>query len=366
MQNRSSKSFLSLAVLSLILGACSLPVHNLPNLEVHVTLPYGGALVSLGPITISAVAHSLDDVGDTGVTNFVFYASGRDIGHVSPPSVASSGIGATFVWTPPAAGEYLLQSEAQTSGGSAVSNTVRICVVDVAFSDVIDPHSLGYGFDGPCEVPAAGTGSGTIGMTARAIPDGGLAYNDDLRPNPADENNPIKIENACVPAVTSPTLNFEARLTDPGDQVAFVNVEITPTTGASSVWPTLGPLALAHTADSSTYEKIFTGGGLLFLDSDLAQAFLGNIGTLEWTARAFSRTGAVLVTDGPHSILAAPCVPVATSIMPIVVAPTETPTLVPVIEVTRRPRCGQYTTDSSCNAAPGCSYNYTTKKCTTK
>jgi len=369
MHNHSRTALLSAIIFSLLLGACSLPARNLPNLETRIDLPYNGSLFSLSPILVDAIGHALDDVGPTGVTRFQFFANGRDIGSAAAPSVEGSGVGGSIHWTPPAAGEYILQVEAQTSHGSAISPAVRICVLDISFSELIDRHSLGYGFDGPCEIPPAGTGTGTVGMTARAIPEGGLAYNDELRPNPDDENNPIKIDNTCVPAITSPTLNFEARVTDPGDQVAFVNVEVLEAGGGAPTGPWFGPVALSHTADSVSYEKIFTGGGLLFLDSDLSLEFLGNIGTLEWTARAFSRTGAVLVTDGPHSVFASPCVAVESSTMPLVVAPTDTPTatLEPYVAPTKeRVNCAQYTTDTACKADPACKYDYVGKRCVRK
>jgi hypothetical protein len=365
--------------LSLLLNSgCVLPsTLNFPGTSTELGLPHPGSIYSLGQAVSLAAFARYPTAGPT-VEGFTFYSNALEIaeaplGVSGTTSRGDSWTTGDSTWTPPAAGEYQIQAWARLSNGRLnISGPARICVLDISFHGYTDSLPP-YGYTGPCEVPSS------------PVTDPSAAVRLTTTPSPIS----IGYATETCPAAPPATITFYSTVDDPGNRAAFVAVDIVENFHDVGSTTTSGPaLALTQTSSVGT-TKIFSGS-TYDMTSDLGDSTFGPPGivTITWTARAYDRSGAILVTDGPHDLLAAPCDPPVHPLIlatpTIVPVPTETPQglcppgtyyapvthqCIPIqINPTKSggPNCAQYTTDTSCNAAPGCSYDYVAKKCKAK
>ena len=287
----------ALLVSSLVLGACVLPTIGASGYLVNLTSPETGAIYPLG--TAVTLRGSLQNAASLpNATQFTFWANGTQVGQTTTLDVAIVGGNAfatgRFTWTPPAVGEYLVQTQATMSSSRiAISSAHRICVLDLTLPFT---WAGGSGYTGPCPLPpppAITPSDTTVSMSASA--------------------EPASILFEGVPRLAScpPSVTFTAHLHDPAGRVGLVLVAyngLDPSgVGGGDT------LALNETSALGLPDRIFSGSPserLLeaILSGNLVDSADNSIaGTLDWEARAFDRTGAVLATVGPNEIPAAPC-----------------------------------------------------------
>jgi len=365
----------------LLSSGCVLPsTLNFPGTSTELGLPSPGSIYSLGQV-VNLAAVTRFPLAGPRVEGFTFYSDAREIA-VAPIGASGTGSGGSgwatgeATWTPPAVGEYQLQVWARLSNGRLnISSPARICVLDISFHGYTDSLPP-YGYTAACEVPSS------------PVTDPSAAVRLTTTPSPIS----IGYATETCPAAPPATITFYSTVDDPGNRAAFVLVDMVLNYHDVGSTTTSGP-ALALTQTSSVgATKIFSGSSY-DLTSDLGPSTLGPPGivTITWTARAYDRSGAILVTDGPHDLLAAPCDPpvhpllLATPTL-ITILPTNTPAsardcppgtffadqthkCLPIQTLPTKksgPNCSQYTTDTSCNAAPGCAYDYIAKQCKAK
>jgi len=225
-----------------------------------------------------------------------FYANGQMIGGVD----SSTGSQAALQWSPPAVGEYAIQAQAQANGLTASSKTVQMCILNIDTSQGF--RLWGYGYNGPCSLPPAITSTAPIVFTPTAKP-ASLSY-----------------DYHCPSSVSATIINFQVKVSDPGNRVAFVSVKYRgqgytlkdPVVfdGQSST-EFLDSMMLNETSVASDGTKIYTGS-----TEDLgpisSSVLSGAAAGIEWWARALKNgvgTDQLLVEDGPHTIPIGPCTP---------------------------------------------------------
>jgi hypothetical protein len=284
-----------LAFVSILLGACTIPVIHRRGADIYFQDPDAGALVPVAPLAVSAWA----TLPRGEVTYLAFYANARFIGESS--SLTGDDYGyytGNILWTPPAAGEYFLQVQANRGAGSAYSDAIRICVIDFEIplpsSDWVRPPAA---YDGPCPIPDRNefAAPGPIALDTRATPDR-LLY----RPPTFMADGSWTTE--CLSPEAS--IAFEATLDDPPQDVAFVVIYYSYVGGPAGLHPGGSDrfvLPLMPTRSSGASTRIYTGA-THDLEAGLEAYFGGGSGELSWTARAIGRDGSILIEDGPHTI----------------------------------------------------------------
>jgi hypothetical protein len=357
----------------LVLSGCVLPTSPpAADFNSYLALPYEGSVFQLGtPIDLYANAISLAE--GRGITNLIYYANGSPVGSEAPEyDAAANEWWAELLWTPPSVGEYSVQVQAVRRGGTYISAPVRVCVIDFPIDSGTYGPAFGYG--GPCPIPDRDSSArpGALTFAAEATPDS-VSYSPDV---------------SATPSCPYPTISFQATVVDPPEDVALVTVVYSfpygPGTGPSVPpgTPEVLTIVLTQTASFAGSARIYTGTAG-FVPRESALYFGGVGGDISWTAQAIGRDATLLATDGPHTIPASPCTPAPLSApFPALTATPAsardcpagtffaetTHKCLPVqIQPTKKgggsPNCSQYTTDTACNAAPGCSYDYVAKKC---
>ena len=356
-------------VLLLTALACYVPARSYRGLSIAMISPHTSTYI--WPLGQEMTLEALGVIDGGGATHITFYASGRVIGS-SPVDSSDDKPHGVISWTPTAAGEYFVQAEMYPpSGASAMSSPVRVCILDIG-SSPSDPVWLwGYGYSGPCTVPAevpVPTGTSTdVNISAMASPVS-LGYD----------------SNDCSASVPPATITFNATVDDPSGRAAFVTVRMSSSSAGTA--PYFDSLFLAQTGGGPTGTRTFSGT-TFDMSIPLNDALSGGPGTLTWIARAIDRTGHMIAMDGPHDMMVGPCEPpvhplTIESPTPtlITILPTETPQglcppgtyyapatnrCIPV-QILPTKKCSAFTTDTSCNAQTNCTYNYTLKKCESK
>ncbi len=321
------KLFLTVAAFlaaSLVLGACTLPLFGTSGYNIILSNPAAGAVYPVGAaITLRGGVNYSATL--PAVAQLTFWASGTQVGstrdlHLSTTDSGDSNAFGSYSWTPSAPGEYLIQAMATMgSGRIAISTTHRICVVDIALPAT---WAGGSGYTGPCPLPpppALHLSDTSFSMTASASP------------------SSISFEGVPPLANCPPEVSFTADLHDPSGRAALVEVayDAVDPSGAGGG----DTLVLNPTSAAPIPYEVFTGS---VPEPELEAALSGNLvdgsgnsisGNLEWTAKAFDRSGAVLATVGPNDIPASPCAGnlgltphVIQPIAPDTPTPTDTPT----------------------------------------
>jgi hypothetical protein len=366
--------FLMLALILLISLSCYVPERSYPGLSISMVTPHTSTFI--WPLGEAMSVEAAAAIEHGGASEISFFASGRDIGS-APVDISDDKPRGSIFWTPPAAGEYFVQAQIYPfSGASAMSSPVRVCVLDIGASPTDSITLWGYGYSGSCAIPPAppvpaGT-SDSVDIHATISP-ASLGY-DSLD---------------CPSPVPPARITFNATVDDPSGRAAFVTVHLYAEGGGTS--PFGDALFLTQVGGGTTGTRTFSGS-TDDLSFSLNDALGGAPGTLTWAARALDRTGHIIAMDGPHDMLVGPC---ESPVHPLTIA-SPTPTLITIIpsttpasakdcppgtyfaEQTHRciavqilptksgggnPNCSQYKTDTACNAAPGCYYDYVAKKC---
>jgi hypothetical protein len=210
---------------------------------------------------------------------------------------------AVLKWTPPAVGTYTIQAEAQAGNASASSTAVEMCILNIDTS-----HGFplwGYGYNGPCTLPRASASQDSVTVSAIAKP-ASVSYNFN-----------------CPSNIGPSIIYFQAKVSDPGNRVAFVSVKYMGLNyvlqssmvfdGASSN-NVYDSVILNETSVASDGTKIFTGSTQDL--GPISSALLsGATAGIQWWARAMSSNGSgadqVLMQDGPYTVPIGPCTPPA-------------------------------------------------------
>jgi hypothetical protein len=358
--------FLGLLV-PLLLGACTFPTTTTSILDGEIYLPANNAVVVLGsPTTIYGYGASTR----WPVTQLLYYDNGMGLGAAAdfatypPDPPAISDVEGDIQWTPTQVGWNYLQMQIIAGGHAAITAPVRVCVVDFT----TDPGWYGtgtpswsYGYEGPCPIPDrdASAVPGPVTMSASATPDH-LVYDAGWPSAPTCPGLPLS------------SVLFQVIVNDPPEDVAFVAVQY-----SISSWTHTQSLILTQTGSLAPSTRLFSGTTeALPRGTDL---------TVTWTGIAYGRDGSTLLTDGPHTIPADPCVPVPLSapFTPPAATLTATPAsardcppgtffaeqthrCIPVQILPTKPGhgggCSQYTNPSSCTSN-GCSWDKPSSTC---
>ncbi len=291
--------FLCFAIAFLFLSGCGPTPTLAPNsLMVDLVSPRTSIVIwPQSPYILAAQAY-IQGAGNQPV-HITFYANDQMIGAVD----SSTGAQAVLKWTPPAVGAYTIQVEAQANSASASSKAVQMCILNIDTSQGF--RLWGYGYNGPCVLPPASASQASVTITPTAKP-ASLSYSYN-----------------CPSSVGPTIINFQVKVNDPGNRVAFVDViyfdqsyalkNPTVVDGASRPY-LFESVILNESSIASDGTKIFTG-----TTEDLgpisASVLSGATGTIQWSARAMKSTGVgsdqLLVEDGPHMIPIGPCTPPA-------------------------------------------------------
>jgi hypothetical protein len=324
MKSRSLFSGVVLLLIGLLLGACSLPTFGTSGYTSKIIYPPSGGIFSLGS-EINVIGGTDYGVSQPPVTSLTFWGNGMRLGApVSSLETTPYGTNAQTIgrqsWTPPSAGEYQVQVQATISDGRiSISPPVRICVLDFVLPHLdLGSDSGSGGYTGPCHLPPApafSPQSNTVSIVGQATP-ASLVFSN---------TNPI-----CAPSV-SPTITFQASANDLGSRIALVtaiyDVSVPGVGGGTE------SIVLNQSSGLTPPTRTFSGttpnieGILANLQDASGNAISGD---LVWTIHAYGRDGALLASDGPHTIPAAPAICTGSpTVMPHVIQPFPTDTPAP-------------------------------------
>ena len=283
----------------LFLSGCDLtPTPNSNSLIVDLVSPRTSTVVwPQSPYLLAAQAYT-QDAGNQPV-HITFYANDQMIGAVD----SSTGSEAVLKWTPPAVGAYSIQAKVQANSESASSKAIQMCILNIDTSQGF--RLWGYGYSGPCVLPPASTSQAAVTLTPAAKP-ASLSYS-----------------NNCPSNVGPTIINFQIKVNDPGNRVAFIDVKY-----MGQNYALKSPLVIDGTSQNDVYDsvvlnetsvasdgtKIYTGS-----TEDLgpisSTTLAGASAGIEWWVRAMKSTGVsrdqLLVEDGPYTIPIGPCTPPA-------------------------------------------------------
>ncbi len=190
--------FLCFAIAFLFLSGCG-PTPTSNSLIVDLVSPRTSIVIwPQSPYVLAAQAYT--QAAGSQPVHITFYANDQMIGAVD----SSTGAQAVLKWTPPAVGEYTIQAEAQANSASASSKAVQMCILNI---DTTQGFRLwGYGYNGPCVLPPA---------TASQAP---------VTVNPTAKPASLSYSYNCPSSVGPTMINFQVKVNDPGNRVAFIDV----------------------------------------------------------------------------------------------------------------------------------------------
>ena len=178
------------AITFLFLSGCGpTPVPN--SLAVDLVSPRTSVVLwPQAPYILAAEAYTSSSANQP--VHVTFYANGQTIGAVD----SSTGSQAVLKWTPPA-GEYSIQAQAQANGHTASSKTIQMCILNIDTSQGF--RVWGYGYNGPCTLPAASTSQAPVTLSAIAKP-ASLSYSYN-----------------CPSSIGATIIDFQVKVSDPGN-----------------------------------------------------------------------------------------------------------------------------------------------------
>lgn len=376
---------LNFFLIGILIGGCTFPVTTSDEFDVFFGRPSRGDVIMVGE-TFDLLANGVSTAGD--VSRVLYFANGRLIGEA--PNRASSTIVASFRWTPSEAGQYTLQLAAQRGSEYAYSSTITVCVLPFQIAPDHPFDIYAHGYDGNCIIPErsiTGTSGPIVVTTASSSPQS-ITYVPDFFSRCLDQTRII---------------NFKFYLEDPNDDIVFATIDLrmNPSLGGRINGETT--LALTRIGGSSPISKLFAGSMdmHIYFTRSLTNPTTGEglSGDLIWRARAFNRSGEIILEEGPFTIPVTPTLcdgAAPTASMP----PTETPAVEIEPQFTSTPAsaidcppgtyysditnkcyqiaiptatkkgndgdnvnvCSQYDSANTCIAG-GCTYNYNTKSC---
>lgn len=138
--------FIFIAILSLLLGACSASGSSLPasGAQAWLDQPVPGSILPLGAFPLKAHARHVEG---SGITRIEFLVNGTPLGAVDTDSAAPLVYGET-TWNASAPGEYILVARAYAGSESSDSAPVKVCVSQEVSEAVLSQT-------GGCEAPEA-------------------------------------------------------------------------------------------------------------------------------------------------------------------------------------------------------------------
>lgn len=223
-----------------------------------------------------------------------FYANGQLVGSVD----SSTGSQAVLKWTPPEVGEYSIQAQAQTKGATASSKTIQMCILKIDTSQGF--RLWGYGYNGPCVLPAASTSQAPVSLSATEKP-ASLSYN-----------------YHCSSSVSPAIINFQVKVSDPGNRVSVVDIFYTGqnytfkspiVSDGASRNDVDDSMILNETSVASDGTKIYTGS-TEDLGLTSSSILSGATAAIQWWARALKNgvgTSQILAEDGPYIVPIGAC-----------------------------------------------------------
>jgi hypothetical protein len=287
------------ALTFLFLSGCDLtPTPTSNSLIVNLVSPRTSTVVwPQSPYVLAAQAYTQDAVNQP--VHITFYANDQMIGDVD----SSTGSQAVLKWTPPAVGAYNIQAKAQANSESASSKTIQMCILNIDTSQGF--RLWGYGYNGPCVLPPASPSKAAVKLTPTAKP-ASLSYSYN-----------------CPSSVGPTIINFQIKVNDPGNRVAFVDVKY-----MGQNYALKSPLVIDGTSQNDVYDSVIlnetsvaSDGTKIYTGSteDLgpisSTSLSGATAAIQWSARAMQSTGVsrdqLLVEDGPYLIPIGPCTPPA-------------------------------------------------------
>lgn len=305
----------------MILGACNLGVTTRPDLDILISYPEEGSIMTLGSIPI--YASSVNHNSRITVRDMAFFKNAEFIERDTTLEIIDGSdfrqYNGDIIWEALEPGEYLLQ--AMTERTVVSSAPVKICVIDFQIPQAsIDFPNPPTGYEGPCPIPERDEFAtpGEQSLTASAFPDH-LLY----RPEGVT---------GCL--LTEP-ISFEADLLDPSQDVAFVlaDYSVHGTLSGSHSGETFGrTIVLNYTTTSPGGIKSFAGSSVYSLNNSLAEYYGSETGEVTWTVRAIGRDGTTILSVGPFTIPVEPCMP--SGIVPPILLNLETPTETPTLTAT--------------------------------
>ena len=326
MKSRSLLSGVALLLASSLLGACSLPTFGTSGYTSKIIYPPSGGVFSLGA-EINLDGGTDYGVSQPPVTSLTFWGNGVRLGapvsslDTSTYDTNTQALG-TQHWTPPSAGEYQVQVQATMSDGRiSISAPVRICVLDFVLPHLdLGSDSGSGGYTGPCPLPPApalSPQSNIVSIVGQATPASLVFSNTTITP-------------VCQPSVT-PTITFQASANDLGSHIALVtaiyDVSVPGVGGGTE------SIVLNESSGLTPPTRTFSGTtpNLEGILANLQDASGNPIsGDLVWTINAYGRDGALLASDGSHTIPAAPALCSGSpTVMPHVIQPFPTDTATP-------------------------------------
>jgi hypothetical protein len=201
-------------------------------------------------------------------------------------------------WTPPA-GEYSIQAQAQANGHTASSKTIQMCILNIDTSQGF--RVWGYGYNGPCTLPAVSTSQAPVTLSAIAKP-ASLSYSYN-----------------CPSSIGATIIDFQVKVSDPGNRVSFVTIKY-----MGSNYTFKSPLVFDGAIESYVYDSLMlnkssvgSDGTKIYTGSTedlgpISSAVLsGATAGIQWWVRALDGSGKgagqLIVEDGPHTIPIGPC-----------------------------------------------------------
>ncbi|NWF64179.1 MAG: hypothetical protein HXY38_07730 [Chloroflexi bacterium] len=379
----------NLFLISMMILSCTMPVSTADDIELYFGRPQAGDVIMVGE-TFSLLANGASSGGT--VSRVLFFANGALVGEA--PNVAGETIVAEYRWTPEEPGQYTLQFSAQRGSEYHYSETIQVCVLPFQIAPGHPTDIYAHGYEGDCVIPtpaASSTPGDPATDTVSASPDP-LTY--------------VPLYYESCPDQTR-VVNFKFYINDPGNEVVFasINMQMDPAFFGRISGETT--LALTQIASAPPNTKQYAGSldmHIYFSRSlTVPETGEGLSGNLTWRARAYNRSGEIVLEEGPFTIEVNPTT--CDGILPA----TLTPTIVSTSEaqLTATPasaldcppgtyysditnkcyqiaiptatkkesndnndsggggnviNCSQFDSSNACIAA-GCSYNYATKTC---
>ncbi len=307
--------FLSLLITCILAGACTFPVTTSDDFEVHFGRPAGGDVIMLGE-SLSLLANGSSTDGD--VSRVLYFANGRLVSEA--PNRAGDSIVAEYIWTPSEVGEYTLQLAAQRGSEYAYSPIITVCVLPFQIAPGHPYDIYAHGYEGDCEIPARAD-SAVLGEPRATT----------VSVSPESINYVPFSSISCPPQPRM--LNFKFYIDDPHDDVVFASIALSIDPALTGRINGETTLALTHVGNEPPHTKLFVGeiNMEVYLGRSLTtpETGEGNIGVINWLARAFGRDGAILIEEGSFTIPAAPVTCEGTSPL---ASPSPAATSTPILE----------------------------------
>lgn len=330
-------------LISMMTFSCTMPATTAEDINLFFGRPQDGDVIMVGE-TFDMLANGVNTGGP--ISRILFFANGVLVGE--SPNAAGENIVASHRWTPSEPGQYTLQFSAQRGSEYHYSPTIVVCVLPFQIAPGHPTDIYAHGYEGDCVIPTPADSTTSGDPTTNTVSAG---------PNPLTY---VPLYYEYCPDKTR-IVNFKFYINDPGDDVVFTAIDIQMDPALFGRISGETTLALTRIATVPPSTKQFAGSldMHIYLSRSLTipETGEGLSGNLTWRARAFDRSGEIILEEGPFTI---PVTPTTCEDIPLATfTPTTTPASVPTIEeaqITATPA-------SAAQCPPGSYYSEITKKC---